>query len=522
MVRKSAAFVGKMRIAVRSLSVLVMVAAWPAWALRFAPADLPLPEGRALIAVLDANGDEAADLAVFPVSGAAPVLLSPSQTGWRTSPLEAGGGEVLAVLAADFNNDMRTDLAVSRRKGATVLFSDGKGGFSAPLRLEGAEAVAANAASLSAGDVNGDGRLDIVESRHDGARGAVRLWSSVPEADKGALAWRSSSPVADTPCCVPAKVLLAELDGDGILDLLVARQGGDLEIHRGGGEARFEKRARDIAGHWTHLDAGDVDNDGDLDLLLGGADGGAALYLNEGGLRFRPATAALPAATAPAVAPRFVDFDSDGRLDIAWSAGVVLLQDDALRFRADPQAAAAPADAGYTIADVNGDGYPDLLYSNPGAAPRLLMQHTGPYHWLFVRLRGDASRAVAGARITAKTPDGRRTVRHLLLGDTVASSHAEGVLLGILRHTQVNTLEIHWLSGRYTRLDEPLVKRPIGFIEPPASDPRQVAFSNPLLEHFLSRKPSQRPQVCRRDFRPPSGDASTKRKKPAPAATPAP
>jgi hypothetical protein len=508
----------------------MMAASLPALAFRFAPVELPLPEGRVVVAVLDADGDEALDLAVFSVAGAPPVLLTQApQTGWQSVPLGAGAvadDEPLAVLAADVNHDLHTDLIVSRANGISVLLHDGKRGFEASARLEGAESFGAVAASLSAGDVNDDGRLDILETRNDGQRGAVRLWLSEPASKGGTPAWRLTRPLGDAPCCVPATALLADLDGDGFLDLLVAHRAGALEIFsgRGGNEARFEKRAHDIAGEWAHVDAGDVDNDGDLDLLLSGANNTAPLHMNDGAFRFRRLDDALPAVTSPGVSPRFADFDSDGRLDIAWSAGVILQQQDGMRFRAVSvsEAPSALLQGGYTVADINGDGYPDFLSSGPGVKPHALVQHPGGHHWLLVRLRGDAGRDVAGARITAKTPDGRKTVRHLLLGDTVASSHAEGVLLGISRHTQVNTLEVHWLSRRYTRLDEPLVKRPIGFIEPPAGAPRQVSLSNPVLEHLLSRKPAQRPQVCRPNYRPPGSDVKSRRKESVPAKPAAP
>lgn len=499
-----------------------MMISLPAAAAEFTPVELPLPAGRAVAAVLDANGDEVPDLAVFSLEGEATLLLSAPRTGWEKSPLDTQKGGTLTVLAADLDNDMHPDLVISGREGTSVLLHDGRKGFRAPQRLEGTEPFMAGAASLSAGDVNGDGLLDILETRNDGNRGALRLWLSEPVAKGEAPKWRLTRPLGEAPCCVPAKALLAELDGDGNLDMLVAQRAGPLEIHRGlgGHEGRFEKHAHEVAGTWAHLDAGDVDNDGDLDLLLSGQEPAVALYLNDGGFKFRQSVNVLPAVTAPAVAPRFVDFDSDGRLDIALSASARWLQDFEGRFRAYPAALSVPADAGYGIGDLNGDGYPDLLVTASGAAPRLFVQPTGPYHWLFVRLRGDGGRAVTGTRITAKLPDGRRTVRHVLLGDTVASSSAEGTLLGILRHTQVNTLEVHWFSGRYTRLDEPLVKRPIGFIEPPASEPRQVALSNPVLEHYLTRKPAKAPQICRRDYRPPGAVAKPKPRK-IPPATPA-
>ncbi len=120
-----------------------------------------------------------------------------------------------------------------------------------------------------------------------------------------------------------ATLALADVDGDGRLDAIVAGQ--SLRLLKGT-PAGFGDATRSAGlGGRAALAAlaGDYDNDGDLDLLLVGASG-LALLRNEGGLKFQDVTASLgPAADARGTAAAFVDVDHDGDLDI-WAAGRLL------------------------------------------------------------------------------------------------------------------------------------------------------------------------------------------------------
>jgi tetratricopeptide (TPR) repeat protein len=112
------------------------------------------------------------------------------------------------------------------------------------------------------------------------------------------------------------EVTLADLDGDGALDLVSPGAAG-LSVHRNA-QGRFAEAAGTVgAGAYLAVVAGDYDNDGKVDLLGLRADA-LSLFHNEGGLRFAEATA--PAALgAPAPGTRavaFSDFDHDVDLDV--------------------------------------------------------------------------------------------------------------------------------------------------------------------------------------------------------------
>jgi hypothetical protein len=113
-----------------------------------------------------------------------------------------------------------------------------------------------------------------------------------------------------------AGVLVADLDGDGALDVLLPGEHG-AELLRGTGTGSFAA-AELIGGPAAYgASAADVDGDGDLDLFLAALRGDSAILLNEGGT-FRVSDL-LPPSTQRGIATRsgaWADIDRDGDLDL--------------------------------------------------------------------------------------------------------------------------------------------------------------------------------------------------------------
>ena len=128
-----------------------------------------------------------------------------------------------------------------------------------------------------------------------------------------------------SPGPTPAALVLADLDGDGGLEAVVA-DGGSLRILKGGAAALVDVTDRTGLAVTDALAAvaADFDNDGHLDLLV--VRGAAlSLFRNAGGGRFEDASAAagLGPVAAPTGAAAWVDVDHDGDLD-ALAAGLLL------------------------------------------------------------------------------------------------------------------------------------------------------------------------------------------------------
>ena len=119
---------------------------------------------------------------------------------------------------------------------------------------------------------------------------------------------------------------------------------------------------------------GDVDGDGDLDLFLPRMHASMRLYANDGSGRFSDVTEAWGLYDRPtlqdSISGVFTDLDQDGRLDLLvlfQGRGLRAWHNEGSRFRdiTGPAELAGPGEwQTLSVADVDGDGYPDAYLSN--------------------------------------------------------------------------------------------------------------------------------------------------------------
>ena len=166
--------------------------------------------------------------------------------------------------------------------------------------------------------------------------------------------------------------------------------------------------------------AADLDNDGDLDIVLANEGQPNTLLFNDGNGNFTTAPAGLlPPRNQDSEDVAIADFNGDGWLDLVFCSedDIVLGEQDVHEYylgSAEGQfiavsGALLDSEANAVItADINNDGWPDLLFGNDGPTTLLLNDQTGSF-------------IVDQERVPAVN----RTTQDLLLVDLTGDGHPD-------------------------------------------------------------------------------------------------
>ena len=211
-------------------------------------------------------------------------------------------------------------------------------------------------------DVDGDGDLDMVLAR----LGQDRLYLN----DGGGRFQDATAGRLPSDSTNSSGVTLTDVDGDGDPDAVVAKLFGLTDrLYLNDGTGSFtDATAGNLPGSTMDTQdivADDVDGDGDQDLLVAIVPTGIRLYLNDGNGRFTDGTSGrLPRVAAKPTA--LADVDGDGDLDLVAAAGPSLFLNDGSGTFTDVSTTRLPANPAGTsclaVGDVDSDGDEDLVF----------------------------------------------------------------------------------------------------------------------------------------------------------------
>lgn len=333
----------------------------------------------------------------------------PSAMGLKNDLSLGVSGVAQSVSLADLDGDGFSDLIVPQLNDSLTIFRNkGNGlltlaGFEKFRVLTNQGTTTSNHQAVTA-DIDGDGKLDIVViTRIFDTDGALLFRNlSTP----GSLSFAPSFLVSLPFTTINnADLAVGDMDGDGKPDLILSAS-GKLSVFRNTsapGSFCFAPKV-DILGTGTRgIGLGDIDGDGKLDIV--NANG----YFNVAGFKLIQNNSTIgtlsfgaPVNIAPVNAGNInsvvlADLDGDGKLDISWvgtvgSGGMVVMKNiavsgtlDASSFAAAVSYAEDPQILSYAVtpwsysqvADMNGDGKPDFIGIGNGGQGFSISQNVG-------------------------------------------------------------------------------------------------------------------------------------------------
>ena len=322
------------------------------------------------IVVADFNGDGHLDIAVTD-SGShyISVLLGNGDGTFQPKVDFPTGTAPWGIAVGDFNGDGIPDIAVTdpgdNRYTLSVLIGQGTGA-SWTLAPQVLYQAGLNASSVAVGDVNNDGIQDLVVA-NDNGNNLVSVFLGV---GNGTFQTQDQDPTGNTPI----SVALADLKGDGNLDIVTADyQGNTVSILFGNGTGTFSAPTEYPVGlSPTSVATGDFNGDGIPDIAVSNGDGNTVTVLwGVGNGTFQRqvnlGTGDVPNSIAVG------NFTSNGMADIVAtnngsnSISVILSNGRSNTFQARADYAAGVDPYSIASADFNGDGIPDLAVGDYSA-----------------------------------------------------------------------------------------------------------------------------------------------------------
>jgi hypothetical protein len=259
------------------------------------------------------------------------------------------------VVVTDVNGDGIPDIVGLSATTITTLLGNENGTFRpGPSSTPGGQLISAVAI-----DINGDGKIDLIMSGYEVGLGVC--FGNGDGTFQPAVYYGTGGDIID------GSVAVGDFNGDGVLDAVIPAESGVWPFTGKGGGLFNQGVLTTISPYHAteaaHIVAADFNGDGHLDVALGyqpfGEPTGFMVLFGNGNGSFQTPV------FYPGTHPNWIavaDINGDGRPDLVVSGPTIYIN-NGKGVLLGPISASLPG-AQFAVGDVNGDGIPDLVSSS--------------------------------------------------------------------------------------------------------------------------------------------------------------
>src|SRR5579872_2074992 len=415
------------------------------------------------------------------------------------------------VAVGDYDNDGFDDIFVSTLGQSHLFHNNGNGTFTYVTKSAGMWGPNEFSTSAAWVDYDRDGKLDLVVANYvqwseqgdlyctiDGSHKSyctpesykgtsLRLWHNL---GGGKFEDATQKSGLGDPTSKSLGIAILDVNGDGWPDILVANDTQPNKLYVNNKNETFEERGvaagigfseDGVARAGMGVDAADYDRSGHPSVLISNfANQMVSLYHNEGNGLFVDEAPESEVGRATLVTLGFgcffFDYDNDGWPDIFVADGHIEDQIEKVQKRvryAEPshlfrnlgggkftevtaemgKAFAAPRVArAAAYADIDNDGYLDILMTTNAGPAYLFSNEGGANHSLRIKLVGTKSNRDGIGAVVRVTAGNDKQWKMLRSGSSYLSQSELALTFGLAAHSKADVVEIQWPSGQVDKL----------------------------------------------------------------------